>query len=40
MILYRVFRAQADWAFMLPLELPAKKLRHLTRKMLPRGITY
>jgi hypothetical protein len=26
---YRVFRAQADWAFILPSELPPKELRHL-----------
>jgi hypothetical protein len=37
--MYRVFRAQADWTFILPSELPAKKLRHLPRKM-PRGTTY
>jgi hypothetical protein len=28
-----VFRAQADWTFILPLELPKKELRHLPRKM-------
>jgi hypothetical protein len=28
-----VFRAQADWTFILPLELPIKELRHLPRKM-------
>jgi hypothetical protein len=33
--LYRVFRTQADWAFILPSELPAKELRHLPRKMPP-----
>jgi hypothetical protein len=38
--LYRVFRAQADWAFISPSELPAKELRHLPRKMPPRGTTY
>jgi hypothetical protein len=37
---YRVFRAQADWTFILPSEFPAKELRHLPRKMPPRGITY
>jgi hypothetical protein len=37
---YRVFRAQADWAFISPTELPVKELRHLPRKMLPRGTTY
>jgi hypothetical protein len=30
---YWVFRAQADWAFILPSELPTKELRHLPRKM-------
>jgi hypothetical protein len=38
--LYRVFRAQADWTFILPSELPAKALHHLPRKMLQRGTTY
>jgi hypothetical protein len=38
--IYRVFRAQADWTFILPSELPAKDLRHLPRKMPPRGSTY
>jgi hypothetical protein len=38
--LYRVFGAQADWTFILPSELPAKELRHLPRKMPPRGTTY
>jgi hypothetical protein len=33
---YRVFRAQADWTFILPSELPAKELLHLPRKMQPR----
>jgi hypothetical protein len=28
-----VFRAQADWTFILPSELPTKELRHLPRKM-------
>jgi hypothetical protein len=37
--LYRVFRTQADWTFILPLELPAKELRHLPRKMPSRGTT-
>jgi fucose 4-O-acetylase-like acetyltransferase len=37
---YRVFRAQADWTFILPSELPAKELRHLPSKMPPRGATY
>jgi hypothetical protein len=32
---YRVFRAQADWTFILQPELPAKELHHLPRKMLP-----
>jgi hypothetical protein len=30
---YWVFRAQADWTFILPSELPAKELHHLPRKM-------
>jgi hypothetical protein len=30
---YWVFRAQADWTFILPLELPIKELCHLPRKM-------
>jgi hypothetical protein len=30
---YMMFRAQADWTFILPSELPAKELRHLPRKM-------
>jgi hypothetical protein len=34
------FRAQADWTFILPSELPAKELHHLPRKMPPRGTTY
>jgi hypothetical protein len=37
--MYRVFRAQADWTFILPSELPAKELHHLPRKMPPRGTT-
>jgi hypothetical protein len=37
---YRVFRAQADWTFILPSELPAEVLRHLPRKMPPRSTTY
>jgi hypothetical protein len=28
-----VFRAQADWTFILLSELPKKELRHLPRKM-------
>jgi hypothetical protein len=35
--IYRVFRGQADWTFILPLELPAKALRHWPRKMPPRA---
>jgi hypothetical protein len=31
-LLYRVFRAQADWTFILPSELPVKELRHLPKK--------
>jgi hypothetical protein len=38
--LYRVFREQADWIFILPPELPAKELHHLPRKMPQRGTTY
>jgi hypothetical protein len=34
---YWVFRAQADWTFILPSELPTKERRHLTRKMPPRA---
>jgi hypothetical protein len=37
---YRVFKEQAGWTFILPSELPAKELRHLPRKMSPRGTTY
>jgi hypothetical protein len=37
MTLYRVFRAQAGWAFILSLELPTKELRHLPRKMAPQA---
>jgi hypothetical protein len=33
---YRVIRAQADWTFITSLELPAKGLHHLLRKMPPR----
>jgi hypothetical protein len=29
-----MFRAQADWTFILPSELPTKELCHLPRKML------
>jgi hypothetical protein len=36
-IFYRVFRAQADWTFILPSELPAKELRHLPRKIPPQA---
>jgi hypothetical protein len=36
-ILYRVFRVQADWTFILPLELSTKELRHLSRKMPPQA---
>jgi hypothetical protein len=36
-ILYRVFKAQADWTFILPSKFPAKELRHLPRKISPRG---
>jgi hypothetical protein len=35
--MYRVFRAQADWTFILPSQLPTKELRHLPRKMLPQA---
>jgi hypothetical protein len=35
--LYRLFRAQADWTFILPSELPTKELRHLPRKMPPQA---
>jgi hypothetical protein len=37
---YRVFREQADWAFILPSQLPTKELRHLPTKMPLRGTTY
>jgi hypothetical protein len=37
---YRVFKAQADWTFILPSELPAKELLHLPRKIPQRGTTY
>jgi hypothetical protein len=37
--MYRVFKEQADWTFILLSELPAKDLCHLPRKMLPRSIT-
>jgi hypothetical protein len=39
-MIYRVFRAQAEWTFILPSEFSAKELRHLPRKMPPRGTTY
>jgi hypothetical protein len=32
-----VFRAQADWTFILLSELPTKELRHLTTKMPPQA---
>jgi hypothetical protein len=32
-----MFRAQTDWTFILPSELPAKELRHLPRQMLPQA---
>jgi hypothetical protein len=35
-----MFRAQADWTFILPSEFPAKELRHLPRKVSLRGTTY
>jgi hypothetical protein len=35
-----MFKVQADWTFILPSEFPAKALRHLQRKMPPRGTTY
>jgi hypothetical protein len=38
--IYWEFRAQADWTFILLLELPAKELCHLPRKMLPHGTTF
>jgi hypothetical protein len=38
--MYQVFRAQADWTLILPLELLAKELRQLPRKMPPRDTTY
>jgi hypothetical protein len=34
---YWVFRAQADSAFILPSELPAKELHHLPRKVPPQA---
>jgi hypothetical protein len=33
MYIYRLYRTQADWTFILPSEHPAKELRHLPRKM-------
>jgi hypothetical protein len=30
---YQMFRAQADWTFILASELPKKDLRHLPRKI-------
>jgi hypothetical protein len=32
-----MFRVQADWTFILPLELPTKELRHMPRKMRPQA---
>jgi hypothetical protein len=32
-VFYWVLRLQADWTFILPLELPTKELHHLPRKM-------
>jgi hypothetical protein len=32
-----VFRAQADWTFILPSELPTKELSHLPRKIPPQA---
>jgi hypothetical protein len=32
-----MFRAQADWTFILPLELPTKEPRDLPRKMPPQA---
>jgi hypothetical protein len=32
-----MFRAQADWTFILPSELPTKELRHLPRKIPPQA---
>jgi hypothetical protein len=32
-----VFRAQTDWIFILPSELPTKELHHLPRKMPPQA---
>jgi hypothetical protein len=32
-----VFRAQADWTFIVPPELPTNELHHLSRKMLPQA---
>jgi hypothetical protein len=37
---YRVFRTKADWTFIFTSELSAKELRHLLRKMPPRGTMY
>jgi hypothetical protein len=38
--IYWVFRAQADCTFILPSRFLPKELRHLPRKMPPRGTTY
>jgi hypothetical protein len=35
--MYSVIRAQDDWTFILPSELPTKVLRHLPRKMPPQA---
>jgi hypothetical protein len=32
-----MFRAQADWTFILPSELATKEQRHLPRKMAPQA---
>jgi hypothetical protein len=34
-----MFRAQADWTFILPPELPTKELRHLPRKNAAAGLS-
>jgi hypothetical protein len=34
---FRVFKAQANWSFLLPSELPTNELRHLPRKMPPQA---
>jgi hypothetical protein len=40
MVIYGVFRAQADWTFILLSELPAKELCHLLRIMPPHSTAY